>query len=37
MNANVQHIMKRSLLYGFVITQPVINYVDAYPESEGWI
>ncbi len=37
MNANVQHIMKRSLLYGFVITQPVINYVDAYPELQNKI
>ncbi|NBJ69967.1 MULTISPECIES: NlpC/P60 family protein [Clostridia] len=37
MNSNVQHIMKRSLLYGFVITQPVVNYVDAYPELQNKI
>ncbi|AUJ26458.1 MULTISPECIES: NlpC/P60 family protein [Virgibacillus] len=37
MNRNVEKIMKTSLLYGFVMTQPFVNYVDAYPELQNKI
>ncbi|WP_234447103.1 C40 family peptidase [Virgibacillus salexigens] len=35
MNQTVEHMAKRSLLYGYVLSQPLVNYVDAHPELQN--
>lgn len=35
MNSQLEYAVKLSLLYGFVLTQPFVNYVDAYPELQN--
>lgn len=35
LNGTVEHVVKRSLLYGYVLSQPLVAYVDAYPELQN--
>jgi cell wall-associated NlpC family hydrolase len=36
-NSTVEHVVKKSVLYSYVLSQPLIFYVDAYPELQNEI
>jgi len=37
MNSTVEHVVKKSVLYSYVLSQPLVFYVDAYPELQNEI
>ncbi|WP_164219820.1 NlpC/P60 family protein [Virgibacillus sp. YIM 98842] len=36
-NGTVEHVVKKSVLYSYVLSQPLVLYVDAYPELQNEI
>jgi len=36
-NGTVEHLVKKSVLYSYVLSQPLVFYVDAYPELQNEI
>ncbi|GAB3805134.1 C40 family peptidase [Virgibacillus kimchii] len=36
-NGTVEHVVKRSVLYSYVLSQPFVFYVDAYPDLQNEI
>src|SRR5690625_2538779 len=37
MNSTVEHVVKKSVLYSYVLSQPLVFYVDAYTELQNEI
>ena len=37
MNGTIEHVVKKSVLYSYVLSQPLVFYVDAYPELQNEI
>ncbi|WP_042223633.1 C40 family peptidase [Oceanobacillus manasiensis] len=35
LNGTMEHVVKHSILYSYVLSQPLVNYVDAYPELQN--
>src|SRR5690625_3202417 len=37
MNGTIEHVVKKSVLFSYVLSQPLVFYVDAYPELQNEI
>ncbi|MEC5422517.1 NlpC/P60 family protein [Virgibacillus sp. C22-A2] len=37
LNGTIEHVVKHSILYSYVLSQPLATYVDAYPELQNKI